>query len=581
MNPSPHQKSLRKRNELASVSLLLSVLGTASCTGQLPGSFRLKQQEQVFSTHEEINTKIDLLWVVDNSSSMDVAQEKIRNGFSTFAKKYLQPTWDIRVAVITTDTYLAHSRFDNYLNSTLPGSVGWTSPYIASRLGSFRNPAHRPGFVNLTTGAFDSGIRFNDLIPAWGAQYARLLPGIHDGPIAALCFEGLPYFFFGITQCQVRDQRSLSEGAQRCLNPNAAAGETRIQECLNTTQNDSNHSGKAILETKLNDSGISPTAWTNQLVNQFMINVTTGSSGHGSERGLGSFLQLLQDNENSNTAFFRKGSLRGILFVSDEDDQTLDVDSQSVAAGDTVLHPWTDYGCDQAGLLARNPSLNITGTNGLCCNDASNHCRYGSGGTSCASKTVDGYTYTVSICPKAEKLLPIATVKQRVDQFFRQLDEISENSSNDLGANYFVASIVALSGSSIQQLQNSRSGDDSIIGAPVTHAVDRGDRYIEFSNSVGNGSLALDIAASDYTPILDAVGRAIIDKKGRFTLQRAPTRSEEMTVSILHADGTQTPIGASEYTIDGKSIVLKDPNLVLSFRAMDQILINYQPRTVY
>src|SRR5690606_30991539 len=134
------------------------------------------------NAQQEVNTKIDLLLVVDNSASMDASQEKLRKGFESFAKKYMQPTWDIRVAVITTDTYMAHPSFSNHLGTTIPGSEGWISPYVSGILTRFKNPEGKD-LVNLSTGAFDNGLTYGDLIPVWGSNFAKLLPGLHDGPI--------------------------------------------------------------------------------------------------------------------------------------------------------------------------------------------------------------------------------------------------------------------------------------------------------------------------------------------------------------------------------------------------------------
>ncbi|MCM2278511.1 MAG: hypothetical protein NDJ89_10595 [Oligoflexia bacterium] len=563
---------LRSTLQLKTLSTAALAIGLSACTAYVPGSFRLAQQEQKFSSQLKVNTKIDLLWVVDNSSSMDVSQEKLRNGFSGFARKYMQPTWDIRVAVITTDTYLANPSFSNYLNRTIPGTTGWTSPYVNSRLASFANPASNPSLVNLSTGRFDAGVRYRDLVPAWGPDFSKLLPGNHDGPIAGFCFEALPYFLLGVTQCPVRDVAGAPTGAARCLRPES--GDSSISQCVNTTQNDTIHSGRAVISTmpsgKLSEAEL--TAWTNRLVDDFMINVTTGSVGHGSERGLGSMLQLLDDNETSESAFFRPDSLRGIVFVSDEDDQTLSLDASPAAD----FNPYSSYRCDQASLVALNGAAPVTGSNGFCCSNPSNNCRFGAEGTSCAAKTVDGFTYTLSVCPREDKLMPVSEVKSRLDSFFAQLD----GGTADTGS-YFVVSIVAATGEAIQSLQASRDHDDTVAGGFHTFAVDRGDRYIELGNLVGNGSLTLNIADPDYSPILDAIGAAIIAKKSTFYLDRAPTGSEDMLIKVLHADGTSTVIPADKYVISGKTIVITDQNLVLSLAATDQISINYQPKTVY
>ena len=170
------------RVQFARISTVIAftVLSFSACTNQLEDSFRFLQQLEAFGILTQINTKVDLLWVVDNSASMDISQRKLRDGAQAFADKYLKPSWDIRIAVITTDTYLAHSAFSTYLDTTVPGTVGYTSPYIQGRLATFENPTWNPNLVNLTTGAFDSGVKYGELVPTWGPNYSRLLPGLHD-----------------------------------------------------------------------------------------------------------------------------------------------------------------------------------------------------------------------------------------------------------------------------------------------------------------------------------------------------------------------------------------------------------------
>jgi len=566
-------------NQVSKLALIGPLLACTACTGQLPGSFRLAQQDQTFNSNLNINTKIDLLWVVDNSSSMDIDQKKLRNGFAAFAQKYMQPTWDIQVAVITTDVYLAHPAFQSYLKSTVPGSVGYVSPYINSRLTSWVNPKYKPTMINLTTGAMDNGVTINDMLPNWGANYSKLLPGLHDGPITALCFEGLPYFLKGTTRCTIRDNQNGNTGSGHCVNP--SANEDSFTQCVNTAENDTIHSGKAIISTQPPAGVAADSQWTNQLVDNFIINVSTGSAGHGSERGMGSVLQLIQDNESTSTALFRPGSLRGIIFVSDEDDQTFVIEKTPPAN----FGAWTHYMCDQASLLANNTAALITGNRGLCCSNVANSCAYGSEGTSCPSKTVDNYTYTLSICPITSLLMPVPQVKTQLDAFFNNLD--AANSITDNPNSYFVASIVALTGDAVSSLQASRNQDDIAAtqsqgsGGLKTTATDRGDRYIELGNEVGNGSMSMNIADDDYSPILDAIGQTITQKKGTFTLSQAPTNASDMIVTILHADGSTTVITSDQFVLEDKNLVITDMNLILSFTASDKIEINYQPNAVF
>ena len=553
----------RRRNwilgNLAFTTLLLG------CTEHIPEAYRFAQQNQVFANGRELNTTVDLLWVVDNSASMDVAQDKLRQGFGDFARKYLKPSWDIRIGVITTDAYLANPAFSTYLNTTISGSSSWYSSYIDGLGASFQNPAWNPSLTD-GNGNFTGGVKYGELVPVWGSDYARLLPGVHDGPITGLCFEKMPFFFKGVTDCKKRDSGGNS-GATGCLSPNAGNGETGLNQCVNTVQNDTVRSGKAILRTR-NDGSMSDSAWTQELIDNFMVNATTGSVGHGSERGLSSIIQFLDDNESSATAFFRRGSIRGIMIVSDEDDQSMEIPA-SPPAGYT---PSSNYACDQAGLVSMNPAANISGANGYCCSTPG--CLYGDAGTTCDSKTVDGHTYTPSVCAKSSELIPVATIKSQIDSFFQNLDQEGDGSN----PNYFVASIVATNWDSINALQTDRDTNDQAVGTLQTIAADRGDRYIELANSVP-GSLTLDISSSNYGLILDRIGQAIIEKLGTFYLDRAPTTKEEMYVAILESDGTQVVIPSDLYEIRGKSIVITNVDFILGLSPSDRILINYQPRS--
>ncbi len=194
------KKQLRNRINrtpgISSVVIGLSALVLSNCTTQVPAEFGLAQQQETFSgqTQVQVNTKIDMLWVVDNSSSMDTEQQRLRQGFAAFAEKYMQPTWDIQVAAIPTDLYLASSEFSAYRTIA---AVKGLEPQWASTDGN------------------------------GNATYALLLPGLHDGPIASSCDPDLPYFYYGATQCATRQSGSPSKTT--C---SATDGPT---DCVNTT----------------------------------------------------------------------------------------------------------------------------------------------------------------------------------------------------------------------------------------------------------------------------------------------------------------------------------------------------------
>jgi hypothetical protein len=543
---------------------IAAILGSG-CTGS-PGNFHLQQQNEVFATSLNISTKIDMLWVVDNSASMDIEQQRLRAGITAFANKYMQPSWDIRVGVITTDAYLANAAYQPYLNTVIPGSNGFPSTYVNGRIGTWVNPSYNPTLFD-GTGKLTNGIKYGELVPGWGLNWAKLLPGLHDGPITAVCFEFMPYFLNGATQCHIRDDQSGNTGISHCVSPGGA--ETGPTQCVNTIENDTVHSGKAIINTTPPNGTPGDATWVTGLINAFTVNVSVGSAGSGSERGLQSITQFLTDNESSPSAFFRPGSLRSIIIISDEDDQTQPIPASPPAG----YSPFTGYACDQAGIEAANGVA--AGNNGsICCSNGS--CVYGTGGLTCAPKTVDGYTYTIGVCPPPANLTPVSTIKSTVDSFFTTLDGGTD-------PNYFVVSIVASSGATLQALHTARQADDTAAGAPKITASDRADRYIDFANQVGNGSLTMDLGATDYTPILNAIGNSIIQKEGTFKIARAPTSVETMLVEVVHPDGSTTKINSTLFTVDdtARTLTITDLNTILSFKTGDKILINYEPSTVF
>ncbi len=553
------KKLKNKISSLATVGVL--ALSAIACTEQLADSFRFNQQEETFQITQEINVKVDLLWVVDNSASMDASQDKLRQGFESFTRKYMKPIWNIQMAAIGADTYMAHSSFQGYLNRTIPGSTGFNSTYITSRLSSWTNPRWNTSLVNTTTGNFDSGIKYKELVPAWGTDYAKLLPGSHDGPNTGLCFEGLPAFFSGESKCQVRDANGANQGVAKCLTP--GSGEKAVEQCVNTFQNDTVHSGKGIIKTKPPTGVPGNETWVQQLVKDALINLTTGSVGHGSERHFSSVLQLLNDNEGTANSLFRKDSLRAIIFITDEDDQSMTIPSSPASN----YSPNVDYACDQAGLVALN-GKSIT-TN-YCCSGG--NCTYGAAGTSCPSKTIGSYTYTPSVCPDSTKLISVASVKNQLNQFFNTLDGTTQTDK------HFVYGIIPSNEASIRSLHTTRSAIERSAGMIQSHSVDYPNRIIDLVNQVGNGSGIGDISSNDYTSILNAIGNKIIEKVGRFKLKRPPTVQEEMIVWIQHADQSKTVVSNADYRISGTYVEITNLDIILNSQPGDQVVINYQPK---
>lgn len=556
--------------KLASTTLAVGLL--ASCTDT--ASIGFMRQNTTGAAVGELNTKIDILWVIDNSSSMDPFQDTLRSGIAEFTRTYMNPDWDIRTAVITTDTYLAHPSFASYLDRTAIASGTAVPSHIQDLInnGKWKHPSSwgTTPIIDPAKGVYAQNLKIKNIWPLWGPDYAKLLPGNHDGPITGFCYDGYNYFFNGFTKCSVRDDWQAYNGAEKCLNPGAS--ESDLSQCVNTVLNDTVRTGKPIISTMPPLGTPGDQAWIDQLVRNFTVNVTTGSVGHGSERGMGSLLQLLSDNEVTSTAFFRKDSVRAIIFVSDEEDQTLDIPTGNQLP--TNYDPFYEYACDLNGLSNSNPGSTAPARN--CCAT----CMYGRAGTSCPAKTVDDYTYTISVCPDDKKLMSVPAVQKKIDTFFNGLDGKPGSNPNK---SYFIGALIPIDGASIKRLQGIRDAQDAEVGGVMKMvSVDRGDRYMKLGELVGNNSVYGDIGAASYTQVLSSIAKSAIYQRGliqtNFTIN--PDKAYNL-VKVLHVNGTELIVKDSQYEIQGKNIQITDIDLLMSLKSTDKISVNYIPYKRY
>jgi hypothetical protein len=551
---------------LVSIFTVLSV----GCTGQIPNAFRIRQQEEAFSSSQEVNTKIDMLWVVDNSPSMWPTQKKIRDGFRLFADTYMKPGWDIRVAVISQDTYLAHPSFQGFLNGIEPTgsaarysrSAGFVSSYF--NVSGTANPKRTTPFVNPSwwgtgaispTGKVTGGIKLRHAIPEYGganpaldvsptnpSQYARLVSGRHDGPLATLCWTSNDNsFFFGVAKCHVRDQQDAYQGVDDCVRGGAGNLDSSVQ-CVNTIMNNTVRSGKPIISTRPPEGVSANGAWTEQLYKDFLVNLSGGVSGYPLEKYFNSIAQFIADNESasSDTKFFRPDTLRVIVIVTDEDDQSTVLPSPA-----TQITPDSHYEMDNAN---------------------------------CSWKTVtdeDGFTHTyrIQVCSKANKVMAVSDFKSQLDTFFLGLDGADATEPG-----YFVVTITPTTARSLKDLHGELGETGNSYGSV---SADVPTRLFAFSDMVGNGSLKLELTSNDYSPLLNSIGRVIVSKKATYSLARAPTSGEDLVVKIKHADGSVTVIPPSKYTVDGRIITITDDDVILGMSATDLVSISYQPKTVF
>ena len=95
-----------------------AMMALGAC-GKREANFSLLQTGQTFQQAEaRINSKIDILWVVDNSLSMDPLQQNLIANFEMFINNFTTKDFDYRMAVTTNDSYLH-------------GSLYWNDPSLA------------------------------------------------------------------------------------------------------------------------------------------------------------------------------------------------------------------------------------------------------------------------------------------------------------------------------------------------------------------------------------------------------------------------------------------------------------------
>lgn len=94
-------KASNHLNLVLLASVMLSACGKGSTT------YSLLSEGQTFRQNSSSqDTKIDVLWVIDNSQSMRSSQENLSNNFPSFIQKFTEMGYDFQIGVTNTDAYL-------------------------------------------------------------------------------------------------------------------------------------------------------------------------------------------------------------------------------------------------------------------------------------------------------------------------------------------------------------------------------------------------------------------------------------------------------------------------------------------
>lgn len=128
-------------NKLLIISL--SSFFIISCSKGTASFSLLSSQENFTQGSGDVqNTKIDILWVIDNSGSMATSQSALISNFQDFIGNFKQKNYDFQMAVVSTDAYLGlynhhSSSFDFKDGSNQFGHSG--VPIVTSTTPDFDN----------------------------------------------------------------------------------------------------------------------------------------------------------------------------------------------------------------------------------------------------------------------------------------------------------------------------------------------------------------------------------------------------------------------------------------------------------
>jgi hypothetical protein len=285
------------------------------------------------------------------------------------------------------------------------------------------------------------------------------------------------------------------------------------------------------------------------LIKSFEDGVSVGITGAPEERGFDSVRVFLELNEKSATAahkLFRKNAKRIIVFLTDEDEQTVD-------PAEKGPEPYTVMVSGGEALPSQ-----IT--------------------TKCEPTVVEGVTLApVTVCTKPELLLGVSAFKESLDSFFGKLD----GGAGAAPGKFLIVSIVSKNLKTIQDLRV-KAGD-----LEIAHT--RGDRYVELATLAGDGSFSMDIGAEDYSEILEKIGLEVVKHSTttkfvpvtRFKLDRIPAEGERFLVILLSTDGSSVELQETQYVLRKNTLTITDPALIAGLKKGDEIRVRYQPSTVH
>ncbi len=146
-------KKLKNRfKDLIGGALVVSLMG---CSGS-PSISVLPSEDTFEQQGNEITAKMDILWVIDNSGSMQNEQTDLRNNFDSFITSFVGKGYDYRMAVVTTDAW--YTVAGDYVNPTYDMTTPQTGAYSNFVFNTFNNTIKCPAGATVTSDFVDGDL---------------------------------------------------------------------------------------------------------------------------------------------------------------------------------------------------------------------------------------------------------------------------------------------------------------------------------------------------------------------------------------------------------------------------------------
>lgn len=109
-------KTFMMSKTIVGASLLSLMTGLSACDKSSGGVSILSAEEDFKASIETQPRPVDILWVIDNSGSMQSSQQNLANNFNAFIQDFVALRYDFRMVTTTSDTWFSQYNSNSLYN---------------------------------------------------------------------------------------------------------------------------------------------------------------------------------------------------------------------------------------------------------------------------------------------------------------------------------------------------------------------------------------------------------------------------------------------------------------------------------